>query len=120
MGLYLCADQTAYKHRSASRRDFPLSFRAGLFADASFCGKSLSDYFDMQFFSYRMKCSKPSRGIYQKMLEQGRMKADETLFVDDGAKNIEAAANVGIRTLHVKNGADWRLALDEMLEAERG
>lgn len=84
------------------------------------CGKSLSDYFDMQFFSYRMKCSKPSRGIYQKMLEQGRMKADETLFVDDGAKNIEAAANVGIRTLHVKNGADWRLALDEMLEAERG
>lgn len=78
-------------------------------------GKSLADYFDNLFFSYRMHCSKPSEEIYLKMLEQGDMKAEETLFVDDGAKNIEAAEKVGIQTLLVTNGEDWRQALEEKL-----
>ena len=81
-------------------------------------GKSLADYFDNLFFSYRMHCSKPSEEIYRKMLEQGKMKAEETLFVDDGAKNIEAAARVGIQTLLVTNGEDWRHALEEKLGHE--
>lgn len=78
-------------------------------------GKSLADYFDMLFFSYRMNCSKPSSDIYRKMLEEGGMKAEETLFVDDGAKNIEAAEKEGIRTLLVTNGEDWRTALEKRL-----
>ena len=82
------------------------------------CGKSLADYFDAQFFSYRMNCSKPSEEIYRKMLAQGTMKANETLFVDDGQKNIDAAAKVGIKTLKVENGADWRHALEDLLERE--
>ena len=81
-------------------------------------GKPLADYFDMQFFSYRMHCSKPSEEIYHKMLEQGCMKAEETLFVDDGQKNIDAAALIGIKTLKVENGADWRAQLEEILAAE--
>jgi putative hydrolase of the HAD superfamily len=83
------------------------------------CGKSLADYFDMQFFSYRMNCSKPSEEIYLKMLAQGNMKARETLFVDNGQKNIDAAANVGIKTLKVENGANWRKALEELLATEK-
>lgn len=79
-------------------------------------GKSLADYFDNLFFSYRMHCSKPSGEIYSKMLEQGGMTAAETLFVDDGAANIEAAANAGIRVLKVENGSDWRAALENALE----
>lgn len=81
-------------------------------------GKSLADYFDNLFFSYRMHCSKPSEEIYRKMLELGNMRAEETLFVDDGAKNIEAAARVGIQTLKVENGEDWRAALEKVLAAE--
>ncbi len=86
-----------------------------LTSDFTPTGKSLADYFDNLFFSYRMHCSKPSEDIYRKMLEQGKMKAEETLFVDDGAKNIEAAARVGIQTLLVTNGEDWRHALEEKL-----
>lgn len=82
------------------------------------CGNSLADYFDAQFFSYRMNCSKPSEEIYRKMLGQGKMKAEETLFVDDGQKNIDAAAKVGIKTLKVENCADWRHALEDLLERE--
>ena len=78
-------------------------------------GKSLADYFDMLFFSYRMHCSKPSREIYCKMLADGGMRAEETLFVDDSTKNIEAASETGIRTLLVENGEDWREKLCEAL-----
>lgn len=80
------------------------------------CGKSLADYFDNLFFSYRMHCSKPGEEIYRKMLKLGGMNACETLFVDDGAKNIETAARVGIKTLKVENGTDWRHALEELLK----
>ena len=82
------------------------------------CGKSLADYFDMQFFSYRMNCSKPNEEIYRKMLEAGGMKAEETLFVDDSQSNIDAAAKTGIKTLKADNGVDWRETLMEMLATE--
>ena len=82
-------------------------------------GKSLADYFDMLFFSYRMNCSKPSAEIYRKMLADGNMKAEETLFVDDSKKNIEAAANEGIETLLVTNGEDWRTSIEEKLAGHR-
>lgn len=52
------------------------------------------------------------------MLENGEMNASETLFVDDSAKNIEAAERVGIKTLLVSNGEDWRTRLEEKLAAE--
>lgn len=82
-------------------------------------GKSLDDLFDKLFLSYLMRCSKPSEEIYLKMLSEGNMKAEETLFVDDGAKNIEAARNLGINVLQVKNGEDWRPALIKYLEEHK-
>lgn len=80
------------------------------------CGKSLDDYFDMLFLSYCMKCSKPGEEIYRKMLADGGMVAGETLFIDDSDKNLEAAARVGIKTLKVENGEDWRGKLLQFLE----
>ena len=80
------------------------------------CGKSLDDYFDMLFLSYLMKCSKPGEDIYRKMLADGSMVAGETLFIDDSDKNLAAAARLGIRTLKVENGEDWRGKLMALLE----
>lgn len=79
------------------------------------CGKSLDDYFDKLFLSYRMRCSKPEKEIYNKMLLEGNMVAEETLFIDDGARNIEAARKVGINVLKVENGEDWRDTLTKIL-----
>ena len=78
-------------------------------------GKRLDDYFDELYLSYLMKCSKPGKEIYLKMLNDGNMLPHETLFVDDGAKNIEAAEAVGIRTLKAVNGEDWREELEKIL-----
>ena len=84
-------------------------------ADFTNEGKSLDDYFDDLYLSYLMKCSKPGKDIYLKMLNDGNMLPHETLFVDDGAKNIEAAEALGIKTLKVVNGVDWRRELEEIL-----
>ena len=90
--------------------------RSSAFTD---CGKSLDDYFDELYLSYLMCCSKPAGTIYRKMLAQGNMKPEETLFVDDGARNIEAAAALGIKTLKAVNGQDWRSDLEAVLAASR-
>lgn len=82
-------------------------------------GKSLGDYFDNLFFSYRMNASKPGEKIYKKMLLEGNMKAEETLFIDDSEKNIETARKLGICTLKVENGEDWRPMLERILSANR-
>ena len=82
------------------------------------CGKSLDDYFDKLFFSYCMGCSKPGEEIYRKMLADGSMVAEETLFIDDSDRNLESAAKLGIKTLKVENGEDWRGKLLEYLGME--
>lgn len=79
------------------------------------CGKSLDDYFDTLFLSYLMNCSKPDETIYRKMLSSGMMNPEETLFLDDSPKNIEAARRLGINTLLVENGGDWRPMLAGIL-----
>lgn len=80
-------------------------------------GKRLDDYFDMLFLSYKMNCSKPGEEIYRKMMLEGNMNPAETLFIDDGTKNIEAARRIGINVLQVKNGEDWRNVLEKTLLA---
>lgn len=79
------------------------------------CGKSLDDYFDLLFLSYRMNCSKPGEEIYRKMLLEGNMRPEETLFLDDSAKNIATARELGINILQVGNGEDWRDTLAKVL-----
>ena len=82
-------------------------------------GKSLDDYFDSLFLSYKMNCSKPSEEIYKKMLLQGNMNPQEVLFIDDSEKNIAAARKAGINVLKVANGEDWREILEKTLAAYR-
>lgn len=79
------------------------------------CGKSLDDYFDTLFLSYCMGASKPGEEIYRRMLLKGNMKPEETLFIDDSEKNLESARKLGINTLKVENGEDWRALLEKRL-----
>lgn len=71
-----------------------------------FGDKGVNDIFEKIFLSYQLKMAKPDREIYEKMLEEGGMTAQETLFIDDSEANINAAAALGIRTLHSPND-EW-------------
>ena len=41
--------------------------------------------------------------------------SEETVFVDDGPRNIEAAAAMGMHTLCPQNNEDWRAMLNDVL-----
>jgi putative hydrolase of the HAD superfamily len=67
-------------------------------------GLKLSDVFEKCYFSYEMKMAKPDAKIFETVLADARLKPEECLFLDDGTKNIEQAAKLGIQTYLVKSG----------------
>ncbi|WP_455674070.1 HAD family hydrolase [Phocaeicola sp.] len=78
-------------------------------------GRPLDDYVDKIYASYLVKCVKPNRGIFDYMIEDTGINPDETLFVDDGASNIEIGKELGFVTLQPKNGEDWRSKIEKLL-----
>ncbi len=75
-------------------------------------GMSTSDYFDKCYLSYEMKMAKPDEEIFNALLEAEQVSANECLFLDDGQKNIEQAAKLGIQTYLVKAGEDLSWLVD--------
>ena len=49
------------------------------------------------------KTRKPFRAIYELTLKRFQIKAAESLFIDDNQRNIEAASELGITTIHFKS-----------------
>ena len=70
-------------------------------------GHSIDYYFDAMYLSYQLRVMKPSEEIFLRMLEGEQACAGETLFIDDGKANVEAAARLGIQTLCPQNNEDW-------------
>jgi hypothetical protein len=66
-----------------------------------------SDYFDALYMSYKVGMMKPDPMFFRKVLMDEKILAEETLFVDDGPRNVAAASQRGIRTFCPVNGADW-------------
>ena len=58
--------------------------------------KCLDDFFTKCFYSHQMKMRKPDQEIYVKMLETGKIKPSESLYIDDLSENIESAHELGI------------------------
>ena len=81
-------------------------------------GHSLDYYFDHLYLSYQCKHMKPSAEIFQMMLEGQQATAEETLFIDDGKKNVEAAQSLGMKTLFPENNEDWTEPLANLLGIE--
>jgi len=50
------------------------------------------------------------------MLSQAEILPQESLFLDDGQKNIEAAESLGIHGLLVEKNQDWMMPLLHKLE----
>lgn len=80
-------------------------------------GHPISYYFDHLYLSYECKVMKPSPAIFHMMLAGEQARPEETLFVDDGRANVEAAARLGIRTLCPQNNEDWTGMLLSALES---
>ncbi len=79
-------------------------------------GKPLSYYFDKMFASYQLKMTKPGEEIFRHVIEHSPLKPTETLFVDDGQRNIEMGKQLGFVTYQPKNGENWIPAVEKILD----
>ncbi len=78
-------------------------------------GSSLNDYFDALFLSYRLGIMKPAPDFFRQVLDNENILPEETLFVDDGPRNVEAAGKLGFMTMCPDNGSDWTGELRSLL-----
>ena len=80
-------------------------------------GHPISFFFDAMYLSYECRVMKPHREIFEMMLNGQQALPEETLFVDDGPRNIEAAAALGMYTLCPQNNEDWTASVEKILSS---
>ena len=79
-------------------------------------GLDTEEVFTNEFYSYELKMLKPSREIYERVIEGVGRKPEEILFIDDARDNIEAASALGITTLWLRPGMDIAAEVEKVLE----
>ena len=65
--------------------------------------ESLDPLFHRTYYSHLMGMRKPDAEIYEHVLNENGVKAEETIFLDDNLANLKGAASVGIQTFHVSH-----------------
>ena len=90
----------------------PLHIETAVAAEFSKTGKTMQDFFDKCYLSYEMGMVKPDVEIFEALLTDAQVKAEECLFLDDGKKNIDTAAALGIQTYWVKPDENLNFLLD--------
>lgn len=85
----------------------PFMMSWGLSGEFDGKGNSLNDYFDALYLSYKLGVMKPSAEFFKRVLESEKILPAESLFVDDGPRNIAAATKLGLHTFCPENGVDW-------------
>lgn len=58
--------------------------------------------FDKTYFSFELGMRKPDSEIFEYVLSQNMLKAEETLFIDDAVENIEPAKKLGMQVYLLK------------------
>lgn len=70
-------------------------------------GQTLDYYIDDAYLSYKCRMMKPDECFFRYVIEKEGVSPDNLLFVDDGLRNVENAASLGIKTFQPENGSDW-------------
>ena len=59
---------------------------------------SLDPYFEIAWYSHTIGLRKPNKDIFEFVLGDAGLQANETLFVDDSYNNIDTAKSLGLQT----------------------
>lgn len=70
-------------------------------------GYEPTDLFEHIFLSHEMHLAKPSRSIFERVLEESGYRPEETLFIDDSVENCQAFSRLGVRTLCPRWPDEW-------------
>ena len=64
---------------------------------------SFETLFEKVYYSHRLLMRKPNKEIFEYVLHENGLIAEQTLFLDDSLENLSGAASIGIKTFHVKH-----------------
>jgi putative hydrolase of the HAD superfamily len=81
--------------------------------------EKIADAFDSVTVSAEAGVVKPNARIYEIALEQAKVRADEAVFVDDVAVNIEACEKVGMKGVLFKDPEESLRRLELILKTGR-
>lgn len=73
------------------------------------------DAFEKFYLSHEIQMRKPNAEIYRFVLDENRLHAHETFFIDDTEENTEAAKKLGIRCWNLIVGKDDIVRLKDKL-----
>jgi putative hydrolase of the HAD superfamily len=68
--------------------------------------KRFQDCFEQFYLSYEIKMRKPNADIFEFVLQQNQLKAEETLFIDDTKENTDTAEQLGVQIWHLQVGQE--------------
>lgn len=71
-------------------------------------GRIIDSYFNKCYMSFEIGCAKPEAGIYEYVIKDSGIDPTETIFFDDGQKNLDAAAEFGFKTRLTNQDEDLR------------
>ncbi len=69
-------------------------------------GIELDSLFEKSYYSHLINRYKPDHEIFEYVLQDSGLKAEETLFIDDLAENVESARQCGLQGFHLTAGKD--------------
>ena len=110
--LHLLSELKKKYHLLLLSNTNPLHIQTAVAAEFSKTGKTMQDFFDKCYLSYEMGMVKPDVEIFEALLTDAQLKAEECLFLDDGKKNIDTASALGIQTYWVKPNENLNFLLD--------
>lgn len=70
-------------------------------------GFDINYYFDEIVTSFEARSIKPDRLIFETVITKCGINPEETLFLDDSQKNLDAAAQLGFKTALVTPGSEF-------------
>lgn len=82
-------------------------------------GLKMEDYIEEPYLSYEMGLLKPGAEIFRVMIERSGMTPERTLFIDDSAKNIHTARELGFQVYHAGPEEDFTPLLYELIACRK-
>ena len=110
--LHLLSELKMKYHLLLLSNTNPVHIETAVAVEFSKTGKTMQDFFDKCYLSYEMGMVKPDVEIFEALLADAQVKAEECLFLDDGKKNIDTAAALGIQTYWVKPNENLNFLLN--------
>jgi HAD superfamily hydrolase (TIGR01509 family) len=82
------------------------------YLEKTFGKKDFSDYFENWYYSCRIGMRKPDAEIFEFVLRENKLQAEETIFIDDSIQHVEGAKLCGIRSLLLSKNENVRGLLE--------